>query len=120
MNKECKNSYYMEHRQEILDKKREFYKENREELIKARREYYLRNRKQCLEYDKQYQQRHKEKIAQYKKEWRAKRLSQNISTPKETSRYCWQWFGKRLKDLTLEERKLYIEKRRELKNHQKR
>jgi hypothetical protein len=111
--------YYEEHKEEISQKRKIKYQENKDEILQKRKQYYEANRELCLEYDKQYQQTNKERIAEYKKKWRAKRLAQNTSTPTETSNYCWLWFGKRLKDLTPEERKLYQEKMRELKNNQK-
>lgn len=120
MSRDYDKRYYKKHKEELKEKQKEYYYSHLEQAKAYRKQYYEDNKEDCLDYDKKYQQKNKEKIAEYKRKWREKRLSQNTSTPQETKHYCWQWFGKRLKDLTLEERKLYVEKRRELKNHQKR
>lgn len=119
MSRDYNKRYYKKHKEEIKAQRKLFYEANKERMRQIAREYYYKNKEECLQYESEYTQEHKEKIALRKKLWRESRIKNGICTPSMNTLYCWKWFGKRLKDLTLKERKLYKEKLRVAKLEKK-
>lgn len=66
---ESKLSYYLRHREELLQKQRAYQEANKERLSQAHRLYYQKHREYLIERQRAYDAAHREEIAERRKSY---------------------------------------------------
>lgn len=67
--KETDRLYYLEHKEQILERRRQRYKENKEKELENSKKYYEEHKDKISEYNKQYNTTNNEKLKKYKKDY---------------------------------------------------
>lgn len=67
--KEYKQDYYNENKENINLKNKQYYEENKEEVLKQMKQYYENNKEDRLEYHKEHYNKNKEEILKQQKEY---------------------------------------------------
>ena len=78
-----KHQYYLDNQEKILEKQKKNYEENRDDILRKQKEYREKNKDKIKECAKQYREENKEKIKEQQKEQREKNKDQIKKKKKE-------------------------------------
>jgi succinate dehydrogenase/fumarate reductase flavoprotein subunit len=61
--------WYLEHKEEIIERTKQHYTDNKEQVLKYHKDYYLQNKEKINEKQKEYRLVNKENLAEYHKKY---------------------------------------------------
>lgn len=67
--KEYNRKWYLDNREQIIEKNKKYYQENKEKRIEYRKRYYQENKEKQIKYKKRYYEEHKEYYKEYAKRY---------------------------------------------------